>query len=624
VDSILFENGYFSIGEYAVKAREVEVNGYLVTLQGKGNSGKPHIFDVETFTDKQYSGNAGSWQIVIHDKDGKVINLSELEQNWENPKNQLAFLKEYTALGCVFEVSSCTGGAPWWESGYTYLELRERFYAAISDIYATTQNNGVTHSNSGEPIQSEINLPKLLEAHRTALRKNRTDFLTASRNVENEFNVEDKPEYDWSKYVDDAVLQAEYRKATKTILATMDTAGMSSSLEPSINNYRHAFEWLADMNVLGSKEITVVVPACPSADLLCLNFYLRFIWNLSAPNSFKLVSSLAEDPESGWVKLDEGKAKYHQNHIGLPEIKYVNTTTGQEVVFDGDTHEVITDVRIAGTYNYVTTTEYISWGSIGHFFNDMLPYYMYGVTPGDDDLYGERTTDGYKAIVSYADLVMNGRLNSQDKEDVQKKNEALEAFASKSMQIAFGFVGEVVIVEDGDLKWINNYEPGRSKVVGVSDPVKYFKELSTTFAEIAKLDILDSYRSDVASSKANRKSYLSGALGIVLNFQQSHPDPMLQHPLFMLLQNIGMQLDFVESRPANRVTLQSLNADKYNQGSQIETKARSQALADADFDISARESQAEIEAYIQEQDETNDVNAASGECVKDDESGEDC
>jgi hypothetical protein len=228
----------------------------------------------------------------------------------------------------------------------------------------------------------------------------------------------------------------------------------------------------------------------------------------------------------------------------------------------------------------------------------MAPYYKYGVVPGNDDLYAERVARGYAAILSYADLVMNGKLDSQGTEDVQKKNAAIGEFASEDVQIAFGFMGE--------RNEKANYEYGRAGIAGVSDPVEYFKELSSTFAEIVRLDILDSYRSDVASTKANRESYLRNAQGIVRDFQQSYPDPMLQHPLFMLLQNIGVQLNLVENLTATHVThnaMQSmearstLNADKYNQQSQVEIEARAQGP-----------------------DESND---AGGECAKD-ESGEDC
>ena len=67
---------------------------------------------------------------------------------------------------------------------------------------------------------------------------------------------------------------------------------------------------------------------------------------------------------------------------------------GREVVFDGDTHEIVTDPRWMGTYNYVTPAPLpngfgdvkgaLNWAGqgAGHFFLDVAPYLIGGNVRG--------------------------------------------------------------------------------------------------------------------------------------------------------------------------------------------------------------------------------------------------
>ncbi len=90
--------------------------------------------------------------------------------------------------------------------------------------------------------------------------------------------------------------------------------------------------------------------------------------------------------DKNWILLGELQAKYHDNGIGAPELKYIHKD-GREAVFDGDTHQIITDPRYKATYNYVNTDliptklsdipSFIING-YGHFLFDMLPYYITG------------------------------------------------------------------------------------------------------------------------------------------------------------------------------------------------------------------------------------------------------
>ena len=92
---------------------------------------------------------------------------------------------------------------------------------------------------------------------------------------------------------------------------------------------------------------------------------------------------------SGWKLLSKSQSIYHDNGVGQPELKYI-TSDGREAVFDGDTLEPVTDPRYIATYNYCPLYQIPSTGAgildyaklagsaVGHFFADMVPYYLTG------------------------------------------------------------------------------------------------------------------------------------------------------------------------------------------------------------------------------------------------------
>ncbi len=92
-------------------------------------------------------------------------------------------------------------------------------------------------------------------------------------------------------------------------------------------------------------------------------------------------------PNSEWTLLPESQSIYHDDGVGKAELKYV-TDDGREAVFDGDTFEPVTDPKYIGTYNYcpvyqlpdkdARALDYLKvvGSGIGHFFADMLPYYL--------------------------------------------------------------------------------------------------------------------------------------------------------------------------------------------------------------------------------------------------------
>ena len=97
----------------------------------------------------------------------------------------------------------------------------------------------------------------------------------------------------------------------------------------------------------------------------------------------------ATDPDSGWWLLPPEDSIYHDDGKGKPELKYVHED-GREVVYDGDSHQIVTDPRYKGTYNYhrMMPREYYPDGVSGwvekqqdglkHVVDDVIPYKLWG------------------------------------------------------------------------------------------------------------------------------------------------------------------------------------------------------------------------------------------------------
>ncbi|MGQ7246176.1 RHS repeat-associated core domain-containing protein, partial [Halomonas sp. V046] len=93
---------------------------------------------------------------------------------------------------------------------------------------------------------------------------------------------------------------------------------------------------------------------------------------------------------SQWQKLPESQAIFHDNGIGKPEVKFIHPD-GREVIFDGDTHEIVTNDKYIGTYNYVNPAPLpTSIGEIPNFIEkggahlilDVVPYAIGGNVRG--------------------------------------------------------------------------------------------------------------------------------------------------------------------------------------------------------------------------------------------------
>lgn len=88
-----------------------------------------------------------------------------------------------------------------------------------------------------------------------------------------------------------------------------------------------------------------------------------------------LPGSADEAKKSGFELLSPMKSKYHQNLRGKLEQKFIHPD-GREVVFDGDTGEVVTDPKIKGTYNYGPNPN-----SPTHWIKDIWPHIRLSENP---------------------------------------------------------------------------------------------------------------------------------------------------------------------------------------------------------------------------------------------------
>ncbi len=97
-----------------------------------------------------------------------------------------------------------------------------------------------------------------------------------------------------------------------------------------------------------------------------------------------------------WTKLDNWQVGTHNNKVGKIELKYVHNKTGAELVFDGDSPDKqLTQIGIKGTPNYVNpmpSSQVNGIGSAlkfvgksaGHFFADVVPFWIGGDVRGPD------------------------------------------------------------------------------------------------------------------------------------------------------------------------------------------------------------------------------------------------
>ena len=149
---------------------------------------------------------------------------------------------------------------------------------------------------------------------------------------------------------------------------TVTAYGEKSGCVRNFKNYAEINDYLyKDPNFPGAKVYE---------KLTYFHFEERDARNVITESFEDILSSLQSD--GNWKLLPPALSKYHQNGLGTPELKFV-CVDGREAVFTNDfsptgKYELYTDPRYKGTYNYCDPTA----NPIGHFFADMLPYYLTG------------------------------------------------------------------------------------------------------------------------------------------------------------------------------------------------------------------------------------------------------
>ena len=107
--------------------------------------------------------------------------------------------------------------------------------------------------------------------------------------------------------------------------------------------------------------------------------------------------NLPQSPEEaikrGFIRAPDHQNLYHRNKGQIMNVKYYHPQTGQEVVFDYQ-GKVVTDPANIGTFNYGTNPV-----SVSHFWQDVLPYYLWGNSPFDQTHWEDRIFGPEKDIM---------------------------------------------------------------------------------------------------------------------------------------------------------------------------------------------------------------------------------
>lgn len=114
------------------------------------------------------------------------------------------------------------------------------------------------------------------------------------------------------------------------------------------------------------------------------NFELNVDFEMREARNIKLPPNPELARDEGFVLCPPDEAAFHQNGKGKPELKFIHKD-GREVVYDGDTHKIITDPRIRGTFNFGPNPK-----SVKHYTHDIRLWVKYGNGPNDPTTQAER------------------------------------------------------------------------------------------------------------------------------------------------------------------------------------------------------------------------------------------
>ena len=134
---------------------------------------------------------------------------------------------------------------------------------------------------------------------------------------------------------------------------------------------------------------------CSAWRILLSKYHLQsscrsFVWGQQL---WVLPQSPEEAIKRGFIRAPDHQNLYHRNKGQIMNVKYYHPQTGQEVVFDYQ-GKVVTDPANIGTFNYGTNPV-----SVSHFWQDVLPYYLWGNSPFDQTPWEDRIFGPEKGLL---------------------------------------------------------------------------------------------------------------------------------------------------------------------------------------------------------------------------------
>ncbi len=150
--------------------------------------------------------------------------------------------------------------------------------------------------------------------------------------------------------------------------------------------------------------------------------YARNNSNVDIGNDWASANRLAEQGQA--IRMSEGKDSYHEQGTAInydPGMndKFVSLDGKHESVYNRESGQKITDPVNQGTYNRADPNS----DPIGHFFQDMVPYYMWGNSEDDPTNVLERITGTFQ-----------GNVNASKQEASQFRAQKNEANRNKAME----------------------------------------------------------------------------------------------------------------------------------------------------------------------------------------------
>ena len=125
-----------------------------------------------------------------------------------------------------------------------------------------------------------------------------------------------------------------------------------------------------------SEEIKTLTTAIPD--------YIAAVRKIHYPrlnDADQQLQNLPQSPQEaimrGFTKAQPNENWYHRGKGQIDNEKYYHKITGQEVVFDKK-GKIVTDPENIGTKNYGTKPK-----SLDHIMLDIIPYYIWGISPED-------------------------------------------------------------------------------------------------------------------------------------------------------------------------------------------------------------------------------------------------